>query len=215
MPNQNMPFDTNRPIYRIPNTIYRTFLTGLLWIVCSLPVITIGAATTAALAEFSDEEHNGPHKLSATFFQNFKRSFKKATAIWICVFLVMALLVLDITFYQQLPIESTVVQRVVLTVLFILADLLVGICRFAFFFLATDDVPRSWHATLKTAAIQALLHLPTWACMMLIDLALLIFFISAPYFLFLLLFLPGVLAMIHSRLITKACRSPSQPEDSQ
>ncbi|MDO5141521.1 MAG: DUF624 domain-containing protein [Eubacteriales bacterium] len=200
MAKQSGSFDTDRPIYKIPHTIYRVVLTGALWLVCSLPVFTAGAACCAALAEFTDRANDGPHKLTAGFFQSFRRCFRRATVIWCGALAALALLALDLAFYQQLPIGSTAARRVVLTLLCILADLVVGISRFAFHALAVGEDGR-WQDTLRRAAGRTLAFLPVWACMLLMDLALFVFFISTPYFLFLLPLLPGVLALVHSRLL--------------
>lgn len=56
---------------------------NILWVLCSLPVITVGAATTAAYhAAFSWD----PRNVTATtreFFGSFRANFKQATALWL------------------------------------------------------------------------------------------------------------------------------------
>ena len=56
---------------------------NLLWFVCSLPVFTAGAATTAlyyvCLKIVRDEEHH----VGRLFFHAFRDNFKQATALWL------------------------------------------------------------------------------------------------------------------------------------
>ena len=56
---------------------------NLLWLICSLPIVTIGASTTAlyyaALKVVREEETN----IGAKFFHSFKENFKQATALWL------------------------------------------------------------------------------------------------------------------------------------
>ena len=56
---------------------------NLLWFVCSLPVVTIGASTTAlyyaALKIVRDEDTH----VGAMFFRSFRENFKQATVLWL------------------------------------------------------------------------------------------------------------------------------------
>ena len=56
---------------------------NLLWFVCSLPIITIGASTTAlyyaSLKIVRDEDNH----VGAQFFRSFRENFRQATVIWL------------------------------------------------------------------------------------------------------------------------------------
>ena len=56
---------------------------NLLWFVCSIPVFTIGAATTAlyyaSLKVVRDEDSH----VGAMFFRSFRENFRQATQIWL------------------------------------------------------------------------------------------------------------------------------------
>ena len=55
---------------------------GLLWLVCSLPIVTLGAASTAlyyAVVKSIRHERGG---LTKSFFKAFRRDFKTATMLW-------------------------------------------------------------------------------------------------------------------------------------
>lgn len=56
---------------------------NLLWAVCSLPVFTMGAATTAlyyATLRIAREEDGN---VTAMFFKSFRQNFRQATALWL------------------------------------------------------------------------------------------------------------------------------------
>ena len=56
---------------------------NLLWFVCSLPIVTIGASTTAlyycCLKIVRDEDNH----VGAMFFRSFRENFKQATVLWL------------------------------------------------------------------------------------------------------------------------------------
>ena len=58
-------------------------LLGLLWFVCSLPVITYGASTTAMLYTAGKVIRQGEGNVFPTFFEAFRREFKQATVLWL------------------------------------------------------------------------------------------------------------------------------------
>jgi uncharacterized membrane protein YesL len=78
---------------------------NLLWIICSLPIITIGASTTAlyyvALKIAEDREGD----LTQQFFRSFKQNFKQATIIWIILLAIGIFLGTDI--YILVHLRST------------------------------------------------------------------------------------------------------------
>lgn len=196
-------FHENDPLYRITSAVGRIVGTGLLWCLCSLPVFTAGAASCAALAEFSDRDHRSPHPLCRTFLQNFRRCFRRATPLWLIVCAMVLLLTLDLSFYRRVPIRAAWGRYALVTALLVLADLALGVVRFAFYLLAEGSrAPLT--DLLGQAGRRALLQPASWAGMLLIDLGAVGFFFSVPYFLFLLPALPGAMAWLHCGLI--ACR---------
>ena len=56
---------------------------NLLWIVCSLPIITAGASTTALFYCTLKLHKDGDIRVLYDFFKSFKQNFKQSTLIWI------------------------------------------------------------------------------------------------------------------------------------
>lgn len=84
----------NRLFQLINKIVYSVYL-NILWFVFSLPIVTIGAATTAvyevSLKICNDEESY----ITLSFIRSFKRNFKQATLIWIIMILIGLLLGAD------------------------------------------------------------------------------------------------------------------------
>lgn len=80
------------PLARALSRLTDCIILSLLWILCSLPLATIGASTTAlftmTLRMVRDEEG----KMSAGFFKAFKENFKNATLIHLFLILLAVML---------------------------------------------------------------------------------------------------------------------------
>ena len=92
-------FNYDNPIWRFVGRLGDMILLNVLWILCSLPIVTIGASTTAlyyCTLKIVRNEDDGDIKM---FFKSFKLNFKQATIIWIPMLLLGLLLVFDFTFF--------------------------------------------------------------------------------------------------------------------
>lgn len=72
------------------------FCLSVLWIVFSLPVVTIGAATTAMYAAAYHVIRRKEGGLWRFFWGAFRENFRRATLLWLVVLAVLALLTVDI-----------------------------------------------------------------------------------------------------------------------
>ena len=64
---------------------------GLLWILCSLPILTIGASSTALYYAVVKCVRHNRGRLTPTFFSGFRSNFRQATLTWL-LFLAYALI---------------------------------------------------------------------------------------------------------------------------
>lgn len=75
-------FSADNPVFRFINWIGYMWLLNLLFVICSLPIFTIGASTTAMIyACIKLQRDEG--SLVQNFFKSFKENFAQSTAIWI------------------------------------------------------------------------------------------------------------------------------------
>ena len=115
-------FSLDGPLAQIMNTVADLVIINLLWLVCSLPIITIGAASVAA--------HYACQKLLRSegsivrnFFASFKLNFKQATFAWLLIVLVAICLFVDIGILLPLSFPGK-------TLINILLGLIIFICLF-------------------------------------------------------------------------------------
>lgn len=80
---KNTVFGFGGGFTRICSKIFDVFLLGLLWFVCSIPLITIGASTTALYYSMVRCVKNDEGYAASMFFKAFKTNFRQATILWL------------------------------------------------------------------------------------------------------------------------------------
>ncbi len=74
-------------------------LLGLLWLLCSVPVVTVGAATAALYSAGLGILRGEDTGVLRDFFGALRRHFKMATLLWLAALALGAFLILDLYFY--------------------------------------------------------------------------------------------------------------------
>ena len=69
-----------------------------LWILYSLPIITIGASTTALYYSCMKRIRTGEGYVTQNFRKSFRQNFKQSTILWIVLVLVGLVFSIDIRF---------------------------------------------------------------------------------------------------------------------
>ena len=99
-------FNYDNPVWRFVGRIWDLFILNLLWVICSIPILTFGASTTAmyycTLKIAKDRDSGG---MFTMFFHSFKDNIKQSTLIWIIMALTGGILFFDIKFIN--PIKHT------------------------------------------------------------------------------------------------------------
>ena len=183
------------PLYRLTAALSRWFVVSILWLVCSLPIVTLGAATKASLAVFTPEEC-AQTGTTQKFFRAFRDGFGRATVLWLLTLALMVLLGLDVLFYRHLSGGS---GAVLTGIVLLLGNLLLNFFRFGCFCAA--ETPVGFGTLLRKAGLTMLGCLPVVSIFAAMDLFLFVTLVNIPYLLFLIVILPGLLAYAHSRLI--------------
>ena len=75
-------FDPENRFWNFLSKITDVFCISILWMVCSLPVFTFGAATGALYSFTLHQVYDAEDSVLHGFFTAFRNSFKKATAVW-------------------------------------------------------------------------------------------------------------------------------------
>ena len=94
-----------------------------LWFICCLPIVTIGASTTALYyTSFKIAKDEGSF-ITTMFFRSFKQNFKQATIIWIIMLIIGADAILLYQLHQTTTGTAAVVWTLLLAVIFACAIL--------------------------------------------------------------------------------------------
>lgn len=74
---------------------------NLLWLICCIPIFTIGAATSALYYAVQKNIKNDLGNSTQQFFRGFRESFKQATILWLILFALCMLFSYDLAFFEN------------------------------------------------------------------------------------------------------------------
>lgn len=104
----NHLFNPENRFWNFMNKITDVFLLGILWFLFSIPVVTMGAATTSlyqfTLKQADDEEGY----VFKSFLKAFMKNFRQATMLWLIVLAAGAFLAADMWACMRISIPSGV-----------------------------------------------------------------------------------------------------------
>ncbi len=95
-------FSVDSPLYRFLSKLLDVIKLNFLWIICSLPLITIGASTVAAMSvalKMADDEEG---YIGRGFFKAFKENWKQGTVLWLITAAAVYAIYLDFQFFEAL-----------------------------------------------------------------------------------------------------------------
>lgn len=88
-------FNLESPLMQMLTRVGDMILLNVLFLLCSLPVITFGASLAAMHRMMQEIVYETDTSTIKGFFRAFKANFKQATAVWLVVLLVIVSLVCD------------------------------------------------------------------------------------------------------------------------
>ena len=95
-------FSVDSPLYRFLSKLLDVIKLNFLWILFSIPLITIGASTVAAMSvalKMVDDEEG---YIGRGFFKAFKENWKQGTALWLITAAAAYAIYLDFQFFEAL-----------------------------------------------------------------------------------------------------------------
>lgn len=198
-------FDIDGPFMSGLTKIADVILLNLLFLLCSLPVFTLGAAYTAmyyvTLKMVKDEDCY----TIKSFFKSFKQNFKQATAIWLILLIIGTILYYDIKIISGNVVGVVPLPETVTKVLFILMMSVSLIYTFTsvYVFPVLSRFDNSVKNTLKNALLMSIRHFPSTIVIILVTFLPLIFMYLVPRALILIFVIFGLSAYINSYLFVK------------
>lgn len=113
-------FDYDGGIMNACRLIMYISAADLLFLLCSLPIITVGASAAAMYTLLVQYQQHKDPMILRTFFTAFKENFKRATMIWGGMLLVLVTLALNFTVMHSLNGMLVTAGRVVLNLILIM-----------------------------------------------------------------------------------------------
>lgn len=154
---------TDNVVTRALSRICDFVILNILWLVCSIPIVTIGASTAALYSVMQKIVRNEEGYIARSFFKAFKQNFKQATIVWLLIAVLGLILSVDLNMARSL--EGTI--RIVFQVIFgFFSFWLFAIFLYVFPLLARYE--NSTKATLKNAVILSIAKLPFTFLMMVV-----------------------------------------------
>lgn len=89
-------FSFNSWLSRFLYLVADIVLLHILWIICSLPIVTIGASTTALYSSCMKRIRRDEGYITGNFFGAFKSNFRQSTLIWLLLLAVGGILYMDL-----------------------------------------------------------------------------------------------------------------------
>ncbi len=97
------------------NRLVNLILLDILWLICSIPIFTSGAATCAVYDIMMQYAQKKEPKMIPTFFQSFKRNFIKGTALFF-IFLTVGIFLI-VSLYHMILWNMTVKYGIIIVLL--------------------------------------------------------------------------------------------------
>lgn len=182
---------------------------NLLWMVCSLPVFTAGAATAALYDVTLRLAREEEPPLTSRFFKAFRENFRQATILWLILLGVGALLGADGYILYRLSKGTTGVVPVVCTLglALIIAAAIAYVIVLLYVFPLVASVKNTNWAMLKNALLIGIHYLFCTILVFAIHFAM--FFAVVAIYTPLIIFGEGLCALLSSYLLGKVIRACS------
>ena len=206
-------FNPEHGVYRLTEKMADLLILSVFWVVCSLPLVTIGPATTALYHTVVHCIRGDERNSWALFFRTFKSNFKVgALTSLVVVPLIAVLVILHEMLYQMALVDNTGYMLYFAYRVFLLLP--VGALCYVFPVLSRFTFQVS--GLLVTCGKLAIAHLPSTVLMAVIAFAALLVCSNILIFAFLM---PAVVVLLHSFLLERIFRPymeeqcPAEDED--
>ncbi len=149
-------FKLDSPLVNFLNKVADIMILGILFMVACIPVITAGAALTAAYYMGFKMVKNEETYIIKGFLKAFKENFRQATIIWILVLFLAAVIMMDYRIILYSGIEFVSWVRIAMVSVTLVAAL-----GLVFVFPLQARFQNTVKHTIKNAFLMALSHLPS------------------------------------------------------
>lgn len=202
-----MKFNWDNIVFQMLGKLVDCVWVSILWLLCCLPVFTIGVSTTALYYTVHKSIRGNRGYTTQTFFEAFKDNFKAATLPYLIWLAVLVVLVCDAyVTYQVLKTGSAMGAFFYFFVIMIAVVFMWG----AFLFPYIARFENTIKQTIKNAFLLMVRHLP-WALLLFV--ILLVSALAAYIMPILILAVPAAAAIVFDLILERLFRRYMSAED--
>lgn len=201
--------------YNTLTKIADCLILSVLWIICSVPLFTLGASSAALYYSVCKVLRSGEGPTIRTFFRAFRDNFRQGTLVTgITLALALGITAIGSLVYSQNPTQDTLADVY-------LGYLIAGIIVAAWLHYALSGIAKfrnSLGAILKNSLVICLVNFPVSILMaLMLTLVLVLMVLQFPRTLGALMFLPGAYAWVCSLLLERVYQKylPEEAEEAQ
>lgn len=190
-------FNYDNPVWRFIGKFFDLMILNILWMICSLPIFTIGAATTAMYYVTLKLVRDEDGATIRSFFKSFTENFRQATAIWLILLVAGGVIGFDLYFFLGVYTEPSSFRTIMAAMFGAAAIIYAAVTLYVFPLQARFYNPVK--KTLFNAFFMSVRHLLQTIGIIVIDVGVVVLAITVPiFFPLLLLFGLPLLAFINS-----------------
>ena len=177
-------FNYDNPVWRFIGKLGDLIILNVLWLITSIPIVTIGASTTALYYVTLKLVRDEDGYTIRSFFKSFKENFKQSTIIWLIMLAVGLLIGFDLYFFIYMQTDPSKLRSIMVAVFGSLG--LVYLCILTYVFPLQSRFYNQIKRTLFTAFFMSIRHILQTLGILVMDIALgvlmFVTFFSAPQF---------------------------------
>lgn len=166
-------FDMEGPLFTGLSRLADLIWLNILFLICSIPIVTIGASFTAMYYVTMKMVKNEESYITKSFFRSFKLNFKQSTIIWLILLAVYGILFIDVRimngYYGAIVEAGGNFNKIILALLFAIFIILTFITIYIFPVLA--KFYNSIKNTFKNALLISARHFPYTILLIVLNIA--------------------------------------------
>lgn len=139
---------------RLMDALLAVVLTGLLWMLASIPLVTLGPACAGLCAVMTAWDTDGPPRVWSTFWSGFRQNFRQG--VWFSLLTAAATALLSVDLLYALRAEEAPLRAAVLAVA--LFGILAISGTLVYLYPLIVRYPGLWRRNLRNAALFAAAH---------------------------------------------------------
>lgn len=157
-------FSIEGKFYEVLSKMVDLIILNIVYILCCIPIVTIGASTTALYGVTKKMAKQNEGYIIRNFFKLFKENFKQSTMMWLILFVVGIIPTLDLYIINNMPkgMGQTVLRG------FALLAIILVLFVFLYAMALQSTFENTVKNTLKNALLMGLGHFPWTLLIMLV-----------------------------------------------